>query len=39
AAGRLGEPEEVARVVSFLCDRKTTYLNGCNIEIDGGASN
>lgn len=39
AAGRLGEPEEVAKVVSFLCDRKTTYLNGCNIEIDGGASN
>jgi len=39
AAGRLGEPSEVARVVSFLCDRKTTYLNGCNIEIDGGASN
>lgn len=39
AAGRLGEPREVAKVVSFLCDRKTTYLNGCNIEIDGGASN
>lgn len=39
AAGRLGEPEEVAKVVSFLCDPKTTYLNGCNIEIDGGASN
>ena len=39
AAGRLGEPDEVARVVSFLCDRETTYLNGCNIEIDGGASN
>lgn len=38
-AGRLGEPDEVARVVSFLCDRETTYLNGCNIEIDGGASN
>jgi NAD(P)-dependent dehydrogenase (short-subunit alcohol dehydrogenase family) len=39
AAGRLGEPEEVAEVVSFLCDPETTYLNGCNIEIDGGASN
>lgn len=39
AAGRLGEPREVASVVSFLCDRRTTYLNGCNIEIDGGASN
>ena len=39
AAGRLGEPEEVAQVVSFLCDRRTTYLNGCNIEVDGGASN
>ena len=39
AAGRLGEPDEVAKVVSFLCDRRTTYLNGCNIEVDGGASN
>ncbi len=39
AVGRLGEPEEVAKVVSFLCDPKTTYLNGCNIEVDGGASN
>ena len=39
AAGRLGQPDEVARVVSFLCNQNSTYLNGCNIEIDGGASN
>ena len=39
AAGRLGEPEEVATVASFLFDSRSTYLNGCNIDIDGAASN
>lgn len=39
AVGRLGEPHEVATVASFLFDSRSTYLNGCNIEVDGAASN
>jgi len=39
SAGRLGLPEEVAKVADFLCGEETNYLHGCNIEIDGGASN
>jgi len=37
--GRLGTTREVAEVVSFLCQEKNLYLHGCNIQIDGGASN
>lgn len=37
--GRLGTTEEVAEVVSFLCQERNNYLHGCNIQIDGGASN
>jgi len=36
---RLGTTKEVAEVVSFLCQEKNRYLHGCNIQIDGGASN
>jgi 3-oxoacyl-[acyl-carrier protein] reductase len=36
---RLGEPQEVARVVKFLCQEETNYLHGCAITVDGGASN
>lgn len=39
SAGRLGSPEEVAKVATFLCGEENNYLHGCNIEIDGGASN
>ena len=39
SAGRLGLPEEVAKVATFLCGEENNYLHGCNIEIDGGASN
>lgn len=34
--GRLGEPEEIARVVSFLADEKNSYITGANIAINGG---
>ena len=37
--GRLGEPSEIANVVSFICKDESNYLHGCNIEIDGSASN
>jgi NAD(P)-dependent dehydrogenase (short-subunit alcohol dehydrogenase family) len=39
SAGRLGSPHEVAKVVAFLCGEESNYLHGCNIEIDGAASN
>lgn len=33
---RLGEPVEVAELVSFLCSDKNTYITGQVIAIDGG---
>ncbi len=34
---RPGDPEEIADLVEFLCSSKATYINGCDIRIDGGA--
>ena len=33
---RLGSPEEVAEVVTFLCSDKSSYVNGAEIPINGG---
>ncbi|MDP8977128.1 MAG: 3-oxoacyl-ACP reductase FabG [Actinomycetota bacterium] len=35
-AGRLGAPEEVAEVVSFLCSDEAGYVNGAVVQVDGG---
>lgn len=35
-AGRFGQPEEVAALVSFLCSDEAAYINGQVIEIAGG---
>ncbi|MEJ1990159.1 MAG: acetoacetyl-CoA reductase [Maritimibacter sp.] len=35
-AGRLGEPEEIARCVLFLADDKAEFLNGSTITANGG---
>ena len=35
--GRLGEPEEFASVVAFLCSERSSYVTGTCIQIDGGA--
>jgi 3-oxoacyl-[acyl-carrier protein] reductase len=35
-AGRFGRPEEVARVVLFLCSDDSIYITGQTLEIDGG---
>lgn len=37
--GRLGQPEEIASVASFLVSPKNTYLTGQNIIVDGGFTN
>jgi 3-oxoacyl-[acyl-carrier protein] reductase len=36
--GRLGMPEEVANVVTFLCSDKASLVNGALIAVDGGQS-
>lgn len=35
-AGRLGQPEEVAAVVCFLCSDEAAYVNGQVIGVNGG---
>lgn len=35
-AGRLGQPEEIARAVRFLIDDTSGYINGSVIPVDGG---
>jgi 3-oxoacyl-[acyl-carrier protein] reductase len=34
--GRLGSPEEVAHLVSFLCSAQSNYITGQHIHINGG---
>ena len=33
---RLGKPEDVANIVLFLCSEKSDYINGENINVNGG---
>ncbi|MES1989836.1 MAG: SDR family oxidoreductase [Pseudomonadota bacterium] len=33
---RLGKPEEVARTIYFLCTEQSSYVNGAEIQINGG---
>jgi 3-oxoacyl-[acyl-carrier protein] reductase len=35
---RYGQPEEVARVVRFLCSDAASYIHGATIDVDGGVT-
>ncbi|MFI7644358.1 SDR family NAD(P)-dependent oxidoreductase [Nonomuraea sp. NPDC049400] len=39
AAGRFGQPEEIATAVAFLASREASYINGQDLVIDGGLVN
>ncbi|PBB64335.1 oxidoreductase, partial [Mesorhizobium sp. WSM4312] len=34
--GRIGEPEEVAELIAFLCSSKAGFCTGADYRIDGG---
>ena len=34
--GRLGQPEEVAALVVYLCAREAGFMTGANLAINGG---
>ena len=36
---RIGKPEDVANIVSFLCSEESEYVTGQVIPIDGGITN
>jgi 3-oxoacyl-[acyl-carrier protein] reductase len=36
ALGRMGEPEDVAHVVAFLCSERARHITGAVVRVDGG---
>jgi NAD(P)-dependent dehydrogenase (short-subunit alcohol dehydrogenase family) len=35
-SGRVGNPKDIARVAMFLCNEDNSFINGENINVDGG---
>lgn len=38
AAKRIGRPEELAALITFLASDRAAYITGCSIPVDGGAN-
>lgn len=36
--GRIGQPEDIANMVVYLCSERAGFVNGALIEVDGGVS-
>jgi 3-oxoacyl-[acyl-carrier protein] reductase len=36
--GRIGKPEELAALVTFLASEQASYISGTTIQVDGGAN-